>query len=287
MLAIAAALFLCCLATAVGAAELVIELPSVVEAREGAFYLGEYAAFEGDRQLADCASMVRIEPKDGAFSRQDVIEALGTSDVAGQSVALRMAERVRVLPESRIAAELRAISGWKWRIEVDGPAIGDTTDFSLPPRVAPGARGVAAKIADSSGTPGNRQMKLRWYQPVVYSLKPLARNERIDLSQLAMRIDTIAMNEENAWDVSQLRGAVPRQAIAATRAISMGDLEQVNAVKSGSSVTLIARVNGLGVEVRGIALQRGGIGDVIRVRNLSSRKVLEGTVVDIGRVQLN
>ena len=46
-------------------------------------------------------------------------------------------------------------------------------------------------------------------------------------------------------------------------------------------------MNGLGVEVRGIALQRGGIGDVIKVRNLSSRKILEGTIVDIGRVQLN
>jgi flagella basal body P-ring formation protein FlgA len=276
-----------CFTGVCGAAELTIALPSIIEARRGDFFLGEYALFDGDQRLADSASMVRIAPEGGAFSRDDVITALGASAVAGRSVALRMAETVTVLPESRVAAELRAISGWKWRIDADGPAIDDATDFSLPPRVAPGARGVTAKIADNSGTRGNRQVKLKWYQPVVYSTEPLARGGRIDASSLSMRIETIGMNEDNVWDISQLRGAVPRQAIAAMRAISAGDLERVNAVRNGSSVTLIASVNGLGVEVRGIALQRGGIGDVIKVRNLSSKKVLEGTVIDVGRVQLN
>lgn len=283
------ALCLFCAQTRVEAAKvaLIVTLPDSIEAREGSFYLGEYAEFEGDMALADSASMVLVTPDGGLLTRDEVIRALGTSPVAGQSVALRMPEAIQVLPESRIAAELRAMSGWKWRIEVIGVEADDRTDFSLPPKVQPGARAVAVKIVDESGSRGNKQAKLKWYQPVVYSLKPLAREARIDMANLRTRIDVIGMTGNFVWDPEQIRHAIPRAAVGALRPISMGDLTQVGAIRSGSSVTLVANVNGLGIEVQGIALQRGAIGDTIKVKNLSSKKVLYGKVIDIGRVQLN
>lgn len=271
---------------AVAATDLTVVLPSAIEARDGAFYLGEYASFEGAQEMVDSASMALIEPKDGRFTRNDVIEALASTKAAGRAVAIRMPESVAVMPESRIVEELRQISGWKWRIDAAGLAVDERTAFSLPPRVSPGAKIVAVKVHDEDGSRTNRQVSVRWFQPVVYSTAPLSRNEALDASRLAMRIDEIGMHENLVWSAAQLKGAVPRQAVAAYRAISMGDMEKVRAVKNGSTVTLIASVNGLGIEVQGVALQRGGIGDVIKVKNLASKKVIEGTVVDVGRVAI-
>lgn len=268
------------------ASELAITLPSAIEARAGAFYLGEYAEIEGEQEIADAASMASIEPTYGTISRADVIDAL-SSAVPGCSVALRMPEAVRVIPESRFAAEIRAMTSWKWRIDADGPHIDDTTDFTMPNRVAPGARVVMAKIADASGKKAAKQIKLTWYQPVVFSKEPLVRGERIDRSQLAMRIEVVGMNANRFTDASLIAGTVPRQGVAAMRPISEGDIDRSSAVRSGSEVTLISRVNGLGVEVKGIAMQRGSIGERIKVKNASSKKMLLGTVIEPGRVLLD
>ena len=51
-------------------------------------------------------------------------------------------------------------------------------------------------------------------------------------------------------------------------------------------MTLVTRYHGIEVKAEGVALQRGRIGERIRVRNARSAKVLLGTVVDAHTVQL-
>ena len=268
------------------AVDLSIALPASIEAREGSFHLGEYAEIEGDRDLADAASMALLSPKGGVLTRNDVVRALGTTDAAGRDVAIRMPDTVRVLPESRIAEELRAITAWKWRIDVQGMQVDDRTDFSLPPRVAPGAKTVTVKLNGENGKTASKGLKLTWYQPVVYSLKPLARDGSFSRPDLRMRVDDVGMAVNCVWSPDQIRHSRARQSIGAYKAISFEDVEQVMAVKRGSTVTMVAKVNGLGIEVQGVAMQRGGIGDVIKVRNLSSKKILSGVIVDVGRVEI-
>ena len=271
------------------AADLSIALPASIEAREGSFHLGEYAEIEGERGLADAASMALLSPRDGGLTRDDVVRALGTTGAAGRDVAIRMPDAVRVLPESRIAEELRAITAWKWRIDVQGIQVDDRTDFSLPPRIAPGARTVTVKLNDENGKTGksvSKGLKLTWYQPVVYSVKPLARDGSFSMPDLRMRVDDVGMAVNCVWSSDQIRHSKARQSIGAYKAISFEDVEQVMAVKRGSTVTMVAKANGLGIEMQGIAMQRGGIGDVIKVRNLSSKKILSGVIVDVGRVEI-
>jgi flagella basal body P-ring formation protein FlgA len=102
-----------------------------------------------------------------------------------------------------------------------------------------------------------------------------------------MRIDEIGMTGTCAWLPEQVANAKLRQSIGPGRPIAAGDVERPDLVRSGASVTLVARVNGLGVEAHGIAMQRGGIGDVIKVKNLSSKKVLSGKIIDAGVVLIS
>jgi flagella basal body P-ring formation protein FlgA len=267
------------------AANLTVELPRVIEARDGSFYLGEYAVLDGESEIINSASMAVITPSGGAFSAEDVVEALGATEAAGLSVALRMPGVVRVLPESEAASDLRALTSWKWRIDVEGME-GWDGKFSMPQKVLPGARSLTVKLQEADGRVANKQVKLRWYQPIVYTTRALAKDAKADASSLRLRIGTVGMTNPLAWDAEQLRHATLRKPVLAGEPISFADVDVAAIIRSGSSVKLVAVVKGLGIEVNGIALQRGGIGDVIRVRNLSTRKILSGTVVDAGRVQI-
>jgi flagella basal body P-ring formation protein FlgA len=274
------------------AAEFSVTLPSEIEARDGWFYLGEYAELEGEREVTDSASMAVIS-HNGSFSREDVIDALGQTDAAGKSAAITMSDRVKVVHEADIAAELRMTTAWKWRIDVDvvpgswSELMKDYSGYSLPPKITPGARTLAIKLNDEKGRQSTKQVKLSWYQPVVYSTKPFERNAAIDRSALRTRIETTGMMVTRFWSPRQLENAVARKPMNAFTAIETDGVKQNSFVRAGSSVTMVANVNGLGIEVKGVAMQRGGLGDVIRVKNLSSKKILTARVIGDGRVEIN
>ncbi|HAS50615.1 MAG TPA: flagella basal body P-ring formation protein FlgA, partial [Gammaproteobacteria bacterium] len=58
------------------------------------------------------------------------------------------------------------------------------------------------------------------------------------------------------------------------------------AVRQGETVTLIAGQSGMQVTSSGIALSDAGIGERVRVRNETSKRVIQGTVVEQGRVEV-
>ena len=266
------------------AVDLAIELPDSITARGGEFYLGEYAQIDGDAGYVEAASFAVITPSDGAFTREDVITALGMTPAAGSAVALRMPDLVTVLPESPVAVELRAMTGWKWRIAVSGlpESLGR---YSIPQNVKPGASNITLRL-DSGAKKASKNIKVTWYQPVVYTTQNLPKDGMIDQKSLVMRIESVGMMEEYIWDKAMMNHSSARNYIPAGNAIAASDVEQTDLVKRGASVKLVANVRGLGIEVHGIAMQRGGIGDIIKVKNLTSKKVLYGTVVGAGRVEI-
>jgi flagella basal body P-ring formation protein FlgA len=272
-------------------AELSVQLPPVIEARDGWFYLGEYASIDGDRETADSVSMAVISHK-GSFSREDVIDALAHTAAAGKSASLTMPDVVQVKPESGVASELRATTAWKWRVDVDvipgtwEELMKDFRDCSLPPKIIPGARTLAVKLLDDDGRQFTKQIKVNWYQPVVYSPSPLAKNTPIDAASLQTRIGRTGMMVTLFSSPEQLVGAAARKPVSAFSAIETGDISQNGFVRAGSTVTMVARMNGLGIEVKGIAMQRGGMGDIIKVKNLSSRKILRARIIGADRVEI-
>ncbi|MCL2683749.1 MAG: flagellar basal body P-ring formation chaperone FlgA [Synergistaceae bacterium] len=274
------------------AAELRVSLTQPIEARDGWFYLGEYAEISGTRELADSASMAVIR-HDGKFSRDDVIDALSVTEAAGNSVAIVMPDVVKVKPESDLVSELRNITAWKWRIDVDviptdwGTLISGYRGYILPPKITPGTRVLALKLEDRDGRQSAKQIKLTWYQPVVYSKRQLAKGDSIAPAALGTRIGTASTLITNISAPEQLLGAVVRKPVGVMTPIETGDITHGNYIRSGTTVTMVARVNGLGVEVKGVAMQRGGLGDIIRVKNLSSKKVLRARIIGPDRVEIN
>jgi flagella basal body P-ring formation protein FlgA len=103
------------------------------------------------------------------------------------------------------------------------------------------------------------------------------RAERRELSALPGGYET---------DPVQLIGKQLRQALMAGMVIPPRIVKIPSAVRKGDTVTVIAGQGGMQVTSSGIALSDAGIGERVRVRNEASQRVVEGTVIDQGRVEV-
>ena len=85
-------------------------------------------------------------------------------------------------------------------------------------------------------------------------------------------------------DPEQLVGMEMKRTVSAGRPLTRNMVKPPTLVKRGQQVTLIAQNPHFEVRMSGKALANGAAGDRIRVQNLSSKKVVEGTIDDQGAV---
>ncbi|TWA88293.1 flagella basal body P-ring formation protein FlgA [Azospirillum brasilense] len=77
---------------------------------------------------------------------------------------------------------------------------------------------------------------------------------------------------------AQLIGLTPRRGVPVNQPVRLRDLQSPRVVDKGSLVTITLATENLTLSVQGKALQDGGRGDVIRVVNTQSNRILEATV---------
>ncbi|NSX54673.1 flagellar basal body P-ring formation chaperone FlgA [Parasulfitobacter algicola] len=85
-------------------------------------------------------------------------------------------------------------------------------------------------------------------------------------------------------DPIQVIGQEARVVLYAGRPIRPGEVGPPALVERNQIVSLLFKQGGLTIATEGRALGRGGIGDLIRVMNLSSRSTVSGTVTPQGTV---
>ena len=87
-------------------------------------------------------------------------------------------------------------------------------------------------------------------------------------------------------DATAAIGKVPARVIKAGTPIKENMLQSPIVIESGVNVTIISNKNGIKISAEGVAMQRGRIGKIIKVRNAVSRKVLRARVIDAQTVEI-
>ena len=102
------------------------------------------------------------------------------------------------------------------------------------------------------------------------------------------RLAEIAIDGRTEYlkDPAEVVGLVPHRFIRAGSPVTINYFQQPFAVDSGSIVKIIFRQKGLQVAAKGVAMMRGRIGQVIKVRNDVSQKVLSARVIDAQTVEV-
>ena len=85
-------------------------------------------------------------------------------------------------------------------------------------------------------------------------------------------------------DPENLVGQVTQRALAAGTVFNRTAVKARQIVRRGQTVTLSLATGGISIEAAGTALQPGGVGDRISVRNSNSKRVIEGIIQASGEV---
>ena len=156
------------------------------------------------------------------------------------------------------------------------------------PNALSGGRGVVGVRCE-----GSKPWKL--YVPVriavidevVVTRRSVVRGETLQADDLTLsEMDTSKLRKAYFTQIEDAVGLRSKRSIASGSVVHAGLLKRVNLVKRGSRVEIIANFDGLDVRMRGEALTDGGRGDRIRVKNLSSGRVVTGTVTGSGVIQV-
>jgi flagella basal body P-ring formation protein FlgA len=88
-------------------------------------------------------------------------------------------------------------------------------------------------------------------------------------------------------DPAQIIGMEARVALYAGRPVRIGDVGPPAVIDRNQIVSLIFIQNGLRISAEGRALDRAGVGEIVRVMNISSRNTISGFVTADGRVMVS
>lgn len=125
------------------------------------------------------------------------------------------------------------------------------------------------------------------YIAVVTAQRPLAARTILGANDVALvrqRVEELPPGYFTS--LSQVLGQSLRRPVGMGTVLSRGSVVPPVVVHRGGSVVIEARVNGIEVHAAGVALNDGAQGQVIRVQNVASRRILPARVVDATTVRV-
>ena len=207
----------------------------------------------------------------------------------GQLEAMAIAEVERLLDEG----------GETRRREIS--LLRPLADFSVPNGVIDIRVSVPSAIIDYNGvTPVKARVFIggRTYRDInfVVSVKVFdfvfvaTHDLRIEtpVTQADFRMAEIAVDGRTEYikDLDEILGLVPHRIIRAGTPVTVNYFRQPVAISNNRPVTIIVRYKGIEARARGTALSRGRIGEIIRVRNDASQKIISARVIDEDTVEV-
>jgi flagella basal body P-ring formation protein FlgA len=265
-------------------AALVIVLERDFFHRGGEMMLLEAASIDGEPSLVAIAAKARLLPKDGVLTRAMVLEALLRIGLAGTRVALRMPEQVRVLSEDPVTADVRRLSRWVWRLDVEREGSLPSGAVLVSPReIKPGTAATVLRYRLTGGREFSVPVRIKWRQPAAVLRRSLPRGSI--LAEEDLRILFVERSGlRTPADPFRLQGTRLTRNLAQGGVVFTEDVESVPVIAKGDPVRILFRTGGLQVEASGEALDNGGIGESIRVRNVLSRRIISCIVSGPGMV---
>lgn len=162
-------------------------------------------------------------------------------------------------------------------------------DYTMPEHAFLGNR-ITVKVSCPSDNPWSVYVPLniKVYQSVVTTNRPMSKDEIITPDAVSIKnIDITNLNQGFFSDPMLVIGNVMRCSTKAGNILTPQSITKQKLVKRGDRVNISLEDPELIVYMQGESLADGGIGDNIKVRNISSKRIVEATVVAPGKVQVH
>jgi flagella basal body P-ring formation protein FlgA len=224
------------------------------------------------------------------FAHALLLLAAGALARAQETVPTGAADNVQGLPSIRAAAE-KAVRG-----VIDAGVRGVTLEAtSLDPRLrlvacptrlvtfANAPRGAQSRVTVrvSCTQPAwtlNVPVEIRRRQNVLVLKRAVSRGETLQAADvLTQSRELPGLGSPFVASVDQLTGRLARRPLPEGTALTADALSVALLIKRGQQVTLVAQSNGFEVRAPGRAMADAGADQRVRVQNLNSLKIIEGT----------
>ena len=126
------------------------------------------------------------------------------------------------------------------------------------------------------------------YTEVLVLKQNLPRGSIVQASDIeSRRLNISRLSNGYFTDINEVRGKILKRSLRRGDILTNGTLDIRKLVKRGEIVTIMASSNTLAIRVKGKALMDGRKGDVIRVKNQSSKREIQAIVVATGMVKVS
>ncbi len=172
---------------------------------------------------------------------------------------------------------------------VEGKAAQDVTVSVMEYAPAP-ASAMLVRVRYMQGTTELREdtlaLQARLWRDILVAKLPLERAAAVSLDTLSTR-RADALRERDALPTSVLgQDFVYTQPVPAGRALTWRDVVKRSLVHRGQLIEVTAVDGALQITMQALAMQDGGKGDTVRVRNIESKREFTGQVIADNRVQV-
>lgn len=108
------------------------------------------------------------------------------------------------------------------------------------------------------------------------------------VSESDFRLAEVAVDGRNEYvkDVSEVAGLVPQRFIRAGSPVTLSYFQQPIAVNPSQRVTIIINYRGIRATAQGIVMTRGRVGQIVKVKNETSERILSAKVIDSHTVEV-
>ena len=129
---------------------------------------------------------------------------------------------------------------------------------------------------------------IKLYTKVIKTREPLDKDHILQQSDLAL-VEEESTRLRNGYftHTRSLIGKQLKRRLSQNKLIKSNYVKSPTLVKRGELVSIVAKNTGYSVKMTGTAMMSGAQGDRIRVKNKSSKRIVEGTVQQAGIVSIN
>jgi flagella basal body P-ring formation protein FlgA len=135
---------------------------------------------------------------------------------------------------------------------------------------------------------GSVSLDVRRYDDLLVPRQNIRRHELLAADMFEYkRFDITSISENMLSDPAQLDGCRAAQTLTAARMVPVRRIEKTPDVEYGAPITIIGKSRLFEIRAKGTAMQNGVVGETVKVKNDDSKKILTGTVIGPGRVEID
>jgi flagella basal body P-ring formation protein FlgA len=147
---------------------------------------------------------------------------------------------------------------------------------------------VTVNIADKKSVRIKMYGTVHFFNTVVITSAPLPRHKKITEDDINTDFREVSYLADNFIDLPDLAiGKELKRSLGKGSVLYQNFLKNPALVKRGDMVTIIAANHGVKVTTPGKVKNTGGMGEMVRVKNLTSRRTIQARVIGKGMVQVD